>query len=99
MGFVGRAFCDRQPAEQVSLAVRGNGLAWGDLALLYESAEFLVEFLSVVTSWRTSFAVRGGGEPQIPNRRFRASLPPLVHLAPDYFSVAKWANLRTTSWD
>ena len=89
MGFVGRALCDRQPAEQVSLAARGDGLAWGDLALLYESAEFLVDFLSVVMSWCRSFAVRGGGEPQIPNGRFDASLPPLVHLAPDYFSVAK----------
>ena len=71
------------------MAVRGDGLAWGVLALLCESAEFLVDFLSVVMSWCRSFAVRGGGEPQIPNGRFDASLPPLVHLAPDYFSVAK----------
>ena len=99
MGFVGRALCDRQPAEQVFLAVRGDGLAWGDLAVLYESAEFLVDFLSVAMSWCRSFAFRGGGEPQNPNGRFGASLPPLVHLAPDYFSVAKWANLRTTNWD
>ena len=27
------------------------------------------------------------------------SLPPLVHLAPEYSSVAKWANPRTTNWD
>ena len=81
------------------MAARGTGLAWGDLALLYESVEFLVDFLSVVMSWCTRFAVRGGGEPQIPNVRFGASLPPLVHLAPDYFSLAKWANLQTTNWD
>ena len=71
------------------MAVRGDRLAWGDLALLYESAEFLVDFLSVVMSWCRSFAVRDGGGPEIPNRRFDASLPPLVHLAPEYFSVAK----------
>ena len=71
------------------MAARGNGLAWGDLALLYESAEFLVDFIPVVMWWCRSFAVRGGGEPQIPNGRFGASLPPLVHLAPDYFSVAR----------
>ena len=65
------------------MAVRGGGLAQGDLAVLYESAEFFVDFLSVVMSWCRSFAVRGGGEPQIPNGRFDASLPPLVHLAPD----------------
>lgn len=65
------------------MAVHGNGLAWGDLALLYESAEFLVDFLYVVMLWCRSFSVRGGGEPQIPNGRFGASLPPLVHLAPD----------------
>ena len=71
------------------MAVHGGGLARGDLALLYESAEFFVDFLSVVMSWCSCFAVRGGGEPQIPNGRFDASLLPLVHLAPDYFSVAK----------
>ena len=71
------------------MAVCGGGLARGDLAVLYESAEFFVDFLSVVMSWCRSFVVRGGEEPQIPNRRFDASLPPLVHLAPDYFSVAK----------
>ena len=71
------------------MAVRGGGLARADLAVLYKSAEFFVDFRSVVTSWCRSFAVRGGGEPQIPNGRFDASLPPLVHLAPDYFSVAK----------
>ena len=71
------------------MAVRGEGLARGDLAVLYESAEFFVDFLSVVMSWCRGFAVCGGGEPQIPNGRFDASLPPLVHLAPDYFSVAK----------
>ena len=81
------------------MAVRGGGLARGELAVLYESAEISVDFLSVVMSWCRSFAVFGGGEPQIPNGRFDASLPPLVHLAPDYFSVAKWANLRTTNWD
>ena len=71
------------------MAVRGDGLAWGDLAVLYDSAEFSVDFLSVVMSWCRSFVGRGGGEPQIPNGSFDASLPPLVHLAPDYFSVAK----------
>ena len=71
------------------MAVRGGGLARGDLAVLYKSAEFFVEFLSVVMSWCRNFAVRGGGEPRIPNGRFDASLPQLVHLAPDYFSVAK----------
>ena len=81
------------------MAVPGGALARGDLAVLYELAEFFVDFLSVVTSWCRSFAVRGGREPQIPSRRFDASLPPLVHFAPDYFSVAKWANLRTTNWD
>ena len=89
LGFVGMVFCDRQPAEQVSLAVRGDGLAWGDLALLYEFAEFFLDFFSAVMSWCRSFTVRGEGEPQIPNGRFDASLPPLVHFAPDYFSVAK----------
>ena len=81
------------------MAVRGGGLAQGDLAVLYESVEFFVDFLSVVMSWCRSFVVRGGAKPQIPNGRFDASLPPMVHLAPDYFSVAKWANLRTTNWD
>ena len=71
------------------MAVRGGGLARGDLAVLYESAEFFVDFLSFVMSWCRSFAFCGGGEPQIPNRRFDASLPPLVRLAPDSFSVAK----------
>ena len=71
------------------MAVRGDGLTRGDLAVLYESAGFFVDFLSVVMLWCRSFAVRGGGEPQIPNGRFDASLPPLVHLAPDYFNVAK----------
>ena len=64
-------------------------LAPGDLAVLYESAELFADFLSAVMSWCRSFAVHGGGEPQIPNGRFDASLRPLVHLAPDYFSVAK----------
>ena len=81
------------------MAVPGGGLARGDLAVLYELAEFFVDFLSVVMSWCRSFSVRGGGGPQIPNGRFDASLPPLVHLAPEYFSVAKWANPRTTNWD
>ena len=81
------------------MAVRGGGLARGGLAVLYESAEFFVDFLSVVMSWCRSFAVRGGGEPQMSNGRFDASLPPLVHLAPDYFSVARSANLRTTNRD
>ena len=81
------------------MAVRGGGLAQGDIAILCKSSEFFVDFLSVVMSWCRSFVARGGGEPQIPNGRFDASLPPMVHLAPDYFSVAKWANLRTTNWD
>ena len=81
------------------MAVPGGGLARGDLAVLYELAEFFVDFLSVVMSWCRSFAVCGGREPRIPSGRFDASLPPLVHFAPDYFSVAKWANLRTTNWD
>ena len=63
--------------------MRGGGLARVDLAVSYKSAEFFVDFLSVVMSWCRSFVVRGGGEPQIPNGRFDASLPPLVHLAPD----------------
>ena len=71
------------------MAVSGGGLAQGDLAILYELAEFFLDFLSVVMSWRRGFDARGGGEPQIPNGRFDASLPPMVHLAPDYFSVAK----------
>ena len=71
------------------LEVRGGTPALGDLAVLYESAESFVDFLSVVTSWCRGFVVCGGGVPQIPNGRFDASLPPLVHLAPDYFSVAK----------
>ena len=71
------------------LEVRGGGPAQGDLAVLCELAEFFVDFLSVVMLWCRSFAVRGRREPQIPSRRFDASLPPLVHLAPDYFSVAK----------
>ena len=71
------------------MAVRGDGLAQGDLTVLYESAEFFVDFLCVVMLWCRGIAVRGGGEPQIPNGRFDASLPQLVHLAPDYFSVAK----------
>ena len=79
--------------------VRGGRPALGDLAVLFESAEFFVDFLSVVMSWCRGFVVCGGGEPQIPNGRFGASLPPLVHLAPAYFSVAKWANLRTTTCD
>ena len=81
------------------MAVRGGRLAQGGLAVLYESAEFFVGFLSVVMSWCRSFGVCAGGGPQILNGRFDASLPPLVNLAPDYFSVAKWANLRTTNWD
>ena len=80
------------------MAVPGGGLARGDLAVLYELAEFFVDFLSVVMSCCRSFAVRGGGGPQIPNGRFDASLPPLVHFVPDYFSVAKWANPQTTNW-
>ena len=71
------------------MAVPGGGLARGDLAVLYELAEFFVDFLSVVMSWCRSFAVRGGRELQIPNGRSEASLPLLVHLAPDYFSRAK----------
>ena len=71
------------------MEVRGSGPAQGDLAVLYELAEFFVDFLSVFTSWCRSFAVRGGREPRISSRRFDASLPPLVHLAPDYFSVAE----------
>ena len=71
------------------MEVRGGVPAQGDLAVLYELAEFFVDFLSVVMSWCRSFAARGGGGPQIPNGRFDASLPPLVHLAPDYSSVAK----------
>ena len=71
------------------MAVRGGGLAQGDLAILHELAEFFVDFLSVVMSWCRSFVDCGGGELQIPNGRFDASLPPLVHFAPDYFSVAK----------
>ena len=71
------------------MEVRGGWPAQGDLVVLYELAEFFVDFLSVVTSWCRSFAVRGGREPQIPSGRFDASLPPLVHFAPDYFSVAK----------
>ena len=81
------------------MEVRGGEPAQGDLAVLYELAEFFVDFLSVVMSWCRSFAVCGGRQPQIPSRRFDASLPPLVHFAPDYFSVAKWANLRLTNWD
>ena len=81
------------------MAVCGGGLAQGDLAVLYELAELFVDFLSVVMSRCRNFAVCGGREPQIPSGRFDASLPPLVHFAPDYFSVAKWANLRTTNWD
>ena len=69
------------------MEARGGGPAQGDLAVLYELAEFFVDFLSVVISWCRSFAVRGGGGPQIPNGRFDASLPPLVHLALEYFSV------------
>ena len=80
------------------MTVRGDGLARGDLAILYGSAEFFVDFLSVVMSWCRSFAVCGGREPQIPSGRFDVSLPPLVHLAPDYVSVAKWATLQTTNW-
>ena len=71
------------------MEVRGSGPAQGDLAVLYELAEFFVDFLSVVMSWCKSFAVCGGRGPQIPTGRFDASLPPLVHFAPDYFSVAK----------
>ena len=71
------------------MEARGGGPALGDLALLYESAEFFVDFLSVVMSRCRGFVVCGAGEPQIPNGRFDASLPPLVHLAPDYFSIAK----------
>ena len=71
------------------MAVRGGGLAQSDLTILYESAEFFVDFLSVVMSWRRGFDARGGGEPQIPNGRFDASLPPLVYLVLDNFSVAK----------
>ena len=70
------------------MEVRGGGPAQRDLEVLYESAELVVDFLSVVMLWRRSFAIRGGSKPQIPSRRFDASLPPLVHLAPDYFSVA-----------
>ena len=80
------------------MEVRGGGPAQVDLAVLYESAEFFVDFLSVVMSWRRSFAVCGGGEREILNGKFDASPPRLVHLAPDYFGVAKWANLRTTNW-
>ena len=71
------------------MEVRGRWPAQGDLAVLYELAEFFVDLLSVVMSWCRGFAVRGGREPQIPSRRFDASLLPLVHFAPDYFSVAK----------
>ena len=71
------------------MEVRGGGPAQVDLAVLYESAEFFVDFLSVVMSWCRSFVAGGGGEPQIPNGRFDASPPPLVHLAPDFLSVAK----------
>ena len=89
LGFVGRAFCNRQAVEKEPWQSVAAWLAQGDLAILYQLAEFLVDFLSVVMSWCRSFAVCGGGEPQIPNRRFEASLPPLVPLAPDYFSLAK----------
>ena len=65
------------------MEVRGGGPAQGDLAVLYELAEFFVDFLSVVMSWCRSFVAHGEGEPQIPNGRFDASLPPMVHLAPD----------------
>ena len=71
------------------MAARGGGRAQDDLAVLYESAGFFVDFLSVFMTGRRSFVVCGRGEPQIPNGRFDASLPPLVHFAPDYFSVAK----------
>ena len=71
------------------MEVRGGGPAQGDLAVLYELAEFFVDFLSVVMSWCRCFAVCGGRGPQISSGRFDASLPPLVHFAPDYFSVAK----------
>ena len=71
------------------MEVCGGVPAQGDFAVVYESAGFFVDFLSVVMLWCRSFAIRGGSEPQIPSRRFDASLPPLVHLAPDYFSVAK----------
>ena len=49
------------------MEVRGGGPAQGDLAVLYELAEFFVDFLSVVMLWCRSFAVRGGSEPQIPS--------------------------------
>ena len=71
------------------MAARGGGRAQDDIAVPYESAGFFVDFLSVVLARRRSLAVRGGREPQIPNGRFDASLPPMAHLAPDYFSVAK----------
>ena len=71
------------------MAARGGWQAQGDLAVAYESAGFFVDCLSVVMARRRSFVVRGGREPQIPNRRFEASLHPLVPLAPDYFSLAK----------
>ena len=71
------------------MAARGGGRAQDDLAVLYESAGFFVDFLSVFMARRRSFVVHGGRESQISNGRLDASLPPLVHLAPDYFSVDK----------
>ena len=71
------------------MEVRGGGMAHGDLAVLYELAGFFVDFLSVVMPWCRSFAVCGRRKPRIPSGRFDASLPPPVHFAPDYFSVAK----------
>ena len=71
------------------MAAHGGWRPQGDLAVLYELAGSFVDFLPVVMTRCRRFVVRGGREPQIPNGRFDASLPPLVHLAPDYFSVAK----------
>ena len=51
------------------MEVRGGGPAQGDLAVLYELAEFFVDFLSVVMSWCSSFAVCGRRKPQIPSGR------------------------------
>ena len=58
------------------MEVRGGGPAQGDLAVLYESVEFLVDFLSVVMLWCRGFAIRDRSEPQIPSRRFDASVCP-----------------------
>ena len=87
MGFLGRAVCDSGASCGPDLVVRGSSVARVAPTFLYEfAAGFLFRCCSVGEKFSS---VRGEKDLQISLGRFSASPPPLVHLAPDYFSVAK----------